>query len=193
MAHLDLKVSKRDTTSQTAKSLRNKGFVPGIFYGQGFENIPIVSDLLTLRPVIYTKFTNIISLEIEGSPEKHECVLQDVTFDPVTDKITHFDLIGLIPGAHMTFEVPITLSGQAIGVREGGLLQQNIHKVKVKCLPRDLPQNLVVNVSDLGVGHSVYIKDVKLDNVVFEAPDDTVIVSVGHSRVTASTKTAETK
>ena len=101
---ITLKVEKRETGKQISKRFRREGKVPGIYYHKGEDSIPILSEPLALRPVVFTKETHIINLEIEGEETK-ECVLKDITFDPVTDQITHFDLIGLTRGQIMTFDL----------------------------------------------------------------------------------------
>ncbi len=185
MSQITLKVEKRETGKQIAKQYRREGKVPGVYYIRGEESIPILSDPLSLRPVVFTRETHIISLEMEGEEPK-ECVLKDITFDPVTDKITHFDLIGLSRGEMMNFEVPVVVTGAAPGVREGGILQQNIHKLNIRCRPSKLPSKVEVDISELELGSSIYIGSLNLDDVEIDAADETPIVSCIHSRVSKS-------
>jgi large subunit ribosomal protein L25 len=185
MSQITLKVEKRETGKQIAKQYRREGKVPGVYYIKGEESIPILSEPLALRPIVFTKETHIISLEMEGEEPK-ECVLKDITFDPVTDKITHFDLIGLSRGETMNFEVPVVVTGASPGVREGGILQQNIHKLNIKCRPSKLPSKVEVDISELELGSSIYIGSLNLEDVEIEASDETPIVSCIHSRVSKS-------
>jgi large subunit ribosomal protein L25 len=185
MSQITLKVEKRETGKQIAKQYRREGKVPGVYYIKGEEPIPILSDPLSLRPVVFTRETHIISLEMEGKEPK-ECVLKDITFDPVTDRITHFDLIGLSRGEMMNFEVPVVVTGSSPGVREGGILQQNIHKLNIKCRPSKLPSKVEVDISELELGSSIYISTLNLEDVEIEAADETPIVSCIHSRVSKS-------
>jgi len=185
MGQITLKVEKRETGKQTSKRFRREGKVPGIYYHKGEDSIPILSEPLALRPVVFTKETHIINLEIEGEETK-ECVLKDITFDPVTDQITHFDLIGLTRGQIMTFDLPVVLTGSAVGVREGGIIQQNIHKLTVKCKPSDLPSSVTIDISDLDIGNSIYVGSLELKDVEIEASEETPIVSCTHSRVSRS-------
>lgn len=189
MEQITLKVEKRETGKQISKKYRSENKVPGIFYFKGTEAIPILSDILALRPIVYTKETRVINLEIPGE-EVRECVLKDVTFDPVTDKITHFDLIGLSRDTIMSFEVPVSLVGAAKGVREGGNLQQSIHKLNIKCLPKNLPGQLEVDITNLELGSSIYISSINIEGVEIDLPGDTPIVSCVHSRVSKSESVA---
>jgi len=185
MQELELKAKKRPTGKQKSKQIRNSGLIPGIYYFKGSENIPIVVDPSDIRPFVYTSKSKMISLSIEGDSTKRECVLKDVTFDPLTDAITHFDLVGLDKSHKMTFEVPIELKGQAIGVRMGCLLQHNLRKVVIQCLPMYMPSSFIVDISNLDQGKHIQLKDIKLENVDFVLPLDTAVVSVTASRVSA--------
>lgn len=185
MEQITLNVEKRETGKQVSKRYRRENKVPGIFYYQGTVAIPILSDILALRPIVYTKETRVINLAIPGE-EVHECVLKDVTFDPVTDKITHFDLIGLSKDTVMNFEVPISLVGAAKGVRAGGNLQQSIHKLNIKCLPKNLPGQIEIDITNLDLGTSLYVSSINIEGVEIDLPADTPIISCVHSRVSKS-------
>jgi large subunit ribosomal protein L25 len=185
MEQIILKVKKRETGKQVSKRYRRDGHVPGIFYIKDEQAIPILSDPKSLRPIVYTNATHIVNLQIEGN-EPREAVLKDVRFDPLTDKIVHFDLIGLSPDKLMTFEVPITFSGVAVGVKEGGILQQNIHKIPIKCLSKHLPSSIAINITDLHIGKTIYVHDIVIEDVTIDMPGDTVILSCAHSRVSKS-------
>ena len=185
MEKINLKVKKRETGKQISKRYRREGLVPGVFYIKDEQAVPILSDPLSLRHIVYTNSTHIVDLEIEGQAAR-EAVLKDVTFDPLTDKITHFDLIGLSQNEMMHFEVPISFVGASIGVKEGGILQQNIHKLTVKCLSKDLPATIEINIKDLAIGKTIYVSDVNLENITVEMPGETVIVSCSHSRASKS-------
>ncbi len=185
MSQITLKVEKRETGKKAAKQYRRAGKVPGIYYIKGEEPIAVIAEPNQLRPIVFTNETHIISLELDGEEAK-ECVLKEVTLDPITDKITHFDLIGLLRGTVMNFEVPVVVTGSAPGVREGGILQQNIHKLNIKCRPSNLPSRVEVDISKLELGSSIYISSLELPDVEIEASDETPIVSCIHSRVSKS-------
>lgn len=185
MNEVNLKVKKRDTGKQIAKRIRKSGYVPGVFYISGEKSIPVVAEPLSLRPIVFTDETKIVNLEVEGIPEVKECVLKDVTFDPVTDKITHFDLFGFVQGKLFTVEVPIMLKGQSTGVREGGVLQHTLRKTTISCLPKNLPNAIEVDITNLAIGKALYIKDIHTPDIQFNMPPETVVVSVIPSRVSA--------
>ena len=183
MSEITLKVKKRPTGKQEVKRLRKKGLVPGVFYIKDQDAVPIITDTLSLRPIVYTAHTRIIKLEIEGESQPYNCVLKDISFHPVTDNIVHFDLMGIIGKKRVTVEVPIILLGQAIGIRTGGLVQHSLHKVPVKCLPQFMPDHIEVDITDLKMGDSINLKSIKIENVEFMIPGDTVICSIVQPRV----------
>lgn len=192
MAIIPLKVQKRDTGKQIAKRHRKEGNVPGVFYYKGEVSIPILTDTLSLRPVVYTKTTKIINLEIEGVEGTRECILRDVDFDPITDRIVHFDLMGFKRGQKMLVEVPIIIRGQSVGEKAGGLVSHTIRKVKVYCLPKDLPESIELDISELNIGDSVSLNDAGIENVDYDISPDTVVCSIVPPRVlTAAEEEAE--
>lgn len=189
MEKIDLKVKRRDTGKTNVKKIRNSGLVPGVFYQHGIGSIPILSDLLSLRSIVYTNDTKLINLFIDNDEPK-ECVLKDVVFDPITDRITHFDMIGFIPDEIMNVDVPIVLVGQAIGSKEGGILQHSLHKLSIKCMAKDIPSLVEIDITNLKVGKAIHVKDTNIPNATIELPPDTVIVSCVLPRAAVS-KAAE--
>jgi len=177
MSEINLKAEKRsDFKRSTSRQLRKSGFVPGVYYIHGGDNIAIKAPELSLRPVISTTESRVINLDIDG--EIRQCILKDVQFDPVTSKLIHFDLLGLKAGEKIRVEVPVKLSGNPIGIKEGGLLQFIMHKLEINCLPQNLPSHIDLEVSGLGIGDSIKVSDVKLENIEFLDDEHAVIVSV---------------
>lgn len=187
MNEIALHAKTRAAGKKAVKQIRKQGFVPGVFYSKGEENIIFYTDTRSLRPIVYTAQTRIIKLQVGENPEVHDCVLKDVSFDPVSDKIVHLDLLGLQPGQKIAVEVPFVLKGQASGVRAGGLMQQALHKVKVKCLPTDIKEKIEVNVTKLEIGQSIQIKDIDFGSLEYEISPESVICHVSAPRVTAKT------
>ncbi len=166
MSEINLKAEKRsDFKRSTSRQLRKSGFVPGVYYIHGGDNIAIKAPELSLRPVISTTESRVINLDIDG--EIRQCILKDVQFDPVTSKLIHFDLLGLKAGEKIRVEVPVKLSGNPIGIKEGGLLQFIMHKLEINCLPQNLPSHIDLEVSGLSIGDSIKVSDIKLENIEF--------------------------
>lgn len=185
MSEITLKVQKREIGKNIAKKLRSKGLIPGIFYSKDIEPIPIIAESKSLRPIVHTSETKIIKLHIEPDSKEYICILKDLQIDPIKDTISHFDLFGIHEGTKLTVEVPIVLKGQSIGVKEGGTLQQNLSKVKVKCLPDRIPSHFEVDISNLKIGKAIHISDIQSEGIEFELAPETVVVACLAPRVSS--------
>lgn len=183
MSNVVLNAKKRETGKQIAKQYRAAGTTPGVFYGNKVESTPILVETLDLRPIVYTAQTKVVELNIEGSSTSHRCVLKDVVFHPVTDKIVHFDLLNIVDGQMLTVNVPIKLVGTATGVKSGGIMSQVIRKVKLKCLAENLPEFIEVDVTKLEIGKSITLNNLKNDKFEFAIKQNAVICTVLAPRV----------
>ena len=183
MSEVLLKVEKRQTGKQISKKYRKQGLVPGIYYYKGSEALPIITNPKSLRNIVYTARTKVVQLEIEGNDKPLDCVLKDVSFNPVTDQIVHFDLMGIQKDQKFTVEVPVTISGQSIGALKGGIVQRNLYKVQVTCKFQELPDAIYIDITNLDLNHSITIKDLNLPHLEFVLPPETILVSVSPSRM----------
>ena len=182
MSEIALKAQKRGTGKKAAKAVRNSGLVTGVYYRNGYEPIPIAVHPLSMRPIVYTSAANIISLEIEGADAPLSCMLKDITFDPVTDVIVHFDLFGISNDNVVDFKVPVKIIGQSAGIREGGILEHILHKLSVTCLPKDLPQHLDVDITELKIGQSLHVSDISYPGIKINVIGDATIVAISAPR-----------
>lgn len=190
MEKVVLKVDVRKTNTKSDKNkLRNSGMVPGVYYSKHDQPVSISVAENLINPLVFTSETHLISLQLDAGQE-HDCIIKDVQFDPVTDKVIHFDLLGLTSGETFQLEVPIQFVGSPVGIKEGGVLHQFLHKLEVECLPKDIPQHLEINIQDLSIGDSIHVKDLKFENIEI-VNEDTVIVSVTHPKVEAEPVAAE--
>jgi len=177
MSEIVVDAKIRKDIRKKAKSIRQEGYIPGIFYGHGEENIPIQTTLNNLRPVVFTKDTHIINLKLDNGENK-TCIIRNLQFDPITDKIIHFDLLALRADEKVTMEIPIALKGTAKGVKEGGMVQHILHRLEVKCFPRDIPEHIDVDITDLAIGDSIHVSSLSIPNVEILEDEDSTIVSV---------------
>jgi large subunit ribosomal protein L25 len=178
MSEVNIKATKRTiSTKSSVNQSRKNGFVPGIYYSKGAEPIPITLPELSLKSLVYTTETHLINLQIDDTEVK-KSILKNIQFDPVTDNIVHFDFQGISLDQQIEIEVPVTLEGQSKGVKDGGLIQHTLHKLHVSCLPTDIPEHITLNVSNLGIGDSIHVKDIALDKVKILNNPNVIIVSV---------------
>ena len=178
MREINLDAEVRTQLGKHTHILRRQGLVPGVYYIHGEKNVPITVTEKSLRPLIYTSETNIINLKLNDGTDQN-CILRDVQYDAVTDKPIHFDLQGLRQDEKITLEIPIILTGgTSVGVREGGILQQIIHRLKISCLPKDIPDHIEVNVENLKINNFIHVSDLKIENVTILESENSSIVGV---------------
>ncbi len=178
MAEITLKAKKREDFTKSARNnLRKENFVPGVFYMKGNEALSIAIEYNDLKPVVFTSETNIINLEI-GEMEAQQCIIKAIQFDPVTDDVLHFDLLGLTKGESLQLQVPVIIKGTAIGIKEGGILQNPMHKLDVECLPRHIPEQIEIEVTNLKFGESISVGDLNIENIKILNPEESIIVSI---------------
>lgn len=191
MEKLVLKAGIRKINTKSDKNkLRKDGIVPGVYYSKHDQPVSISIAENLINPLVFTAETHLISLQLDEGQE-HDCIIKDVQFDPVTDKVVHFDLLGLTSGETFQLEVPIQFIGSPVGIKEGGVLHQFLHKLEVECLPKDIPQHLEINIQDLSIGDSIHVKDLKFENIEVLNDEDTVIISVTHPKVETEPVVAE--
>lgn len=181
LQELTLKATKRETGKHAARQLRSSNRIPGVFYSKADSPINICVNPQEMRPIVYTSHLKLVNLDMEG--EQRKCILKDVKFDPVTDCITHFDLLGILDDRKISVEVPIEfVGGQPLGVRKGGKFQQVFHKCKITCLPKYLVSSIQVDVSKLDVGGAVHLKDLELEGIEYALPIDSLVCAVNIPR-----------
>ena len=180
MKSLAISVKKRENVGKSSsKALRNQGKVPCVLYG-GEKQVSFYAHENDFRKIVYTSDVFLIDLDIEGT--KTSCIMQDIQFHPVTDKILHIDFLEVFDDKEVTVDIPVVLNGVAVGVRNGGNLLFRRKKIITRAVPGNLPDAIEIDISDLSIGQFVYIKDLRSDDYTFLAPDNSVVVGVKTAR-----------
>ncbi len=178
MSEITLQAEIRKEIGKRARSLRRSGKIPGIYYGHGRENIPVALQEAELKPLYTSSATYVINLKLDDGSDRM-CILRDVQLDPVTERPVHFDLYGLSESEPLTIEIPVKLTGGIPkGVREGGILQHVMHRLRVSCLPKHIPDHIEINVEDLGLNRSIHVKDLAVPDVKILDVETSTIVAV---------------
>lgn len=176
----------------TAKSLRAKGRVPGVLYGHGEASTAFHVKELDLRPLIYTQETHVVKLAL-GADETR-CILREVQFDPITDRVNHIDLLILHAGEKITIDVPVIVTGTSVGVRDGGIVDHVLHKLTINVLPDSIPESITVDITDVKIGHSIHIKDLPAtDKYAILGDVNAVIVAVVPPKITEEAVVPQTE
>ncbi len=156
---ITLKAEKRDNLALSAtKEVRNRGFIPAVVYGQGKEATTVAVESIALLKTVRDEGRNaIISLDLEG--DTVDVMVHEYQTDPVRGDVTHIDFYTVDMTETMDVEVSLRLEGDAIGVKDGGILQQPLYELEIRALPRDIPEEIVLNVEELQIGDSLSIED----------------------------------
>lgn len=189
MKEYSLKAQAREDKGKFAsKTLRKQDLIPAVLYG-GEKNINIVVSQREVRDLIYTPDIFLVNLNIDG--EVHRCVLQELQFHPVTDRVIHLDFLEVQEDKPVMIQVPVQLDGHAIGVRAGGKLQQDIRKLKVKGLYQDIPERLHIDISKLQLGKVLKVNELDFENLEILTPKNAVVAAVRSSRVAVAIEDEE--
>ncbi len=178
-----LNAKKRTQIDKAARSLlRREGKIPAIFYSKHHEPIPVEVEERLVNPLVFTSKTHLITLNVDKENE-FECIIKDVQFDPVTDRIVHVDFLGLQKDEKIQLEIPVQLVGSAIGIKEGGVLQHVLHKVLIECLPSNIPAHIEIDITDLKLGQAIHVSDLSSDKYTILNSPESMIASVTHPRI----------
>ncbi|MCK5520264.1 MAG: 50S ribosomal protein L25 [Candidatus Marinimicrobia bacterium] len=171
-------VKREGTGKEKAKKLRVKGLIPAIYYHRGDKPVSLSLNLIELNR-IYRSGNKIIDLAIDGKKSK-KVLIRDMQFHPVTENILHIDFQGVSLSEEIHISVPIKLNGagSAPGVKEGGIVESLIHELEVKCKVSNVPNELEIDISELELGHGIYVKDVEFPDIEILLPSDTMICVV---------------
>ena len=181
MKSITINGSKRESVGKKAtKALRNAEMVPCVLYGEK-EPIHFAAKELDFSKLIYTPNAHTVVIKTEEGT--FDAVLQDIQFHPVTDKILHIDFYQLNEGKEISINIPVVVEGAAPGVlNSGGTLILNKRKLRVRALPKNLPDVIVANISELKLGNKLYTAQLASDDYSFLHPDNTVVCQVKASR-----------
>ena len=187
MKSIEIKGSLRtETGKKAAHSLRQNNGVPCVLYGmQKDENGNQVATHFTvtvdgLRKLVYTPHIYVVDLNIDGKIVN--AIMKDIQFHPVTDAILHVDFLQINEENPIVMEVPVQLEGLAEGVKAGGKLALQTRKLKVKALYNLIPERLVVNVTNLGLGKTIKVGELNYEGLTLLNAKEAVVCAVKLTR-----------
>lgn len=182
MAIAELEVQFRSTLGKSAaKKMRMEGLVPAVLYGAEVESIPLAIHEHTLNR-FFDKHgqSKLVSLVVDPDKKDDEklAIVKDVQYHPVTGRISHLDFYAIRIGVPIEVEVPLKFEGKAIGIDKGGLLQLVRRSLEIRCLPREIPEELTIDVSMLDLGDAIHVHDLDIEGIEFVSPVNFTIVTV---------------
>ncbi len=189
MKSITINGSKREIVGKSStKALRNAGKVPCVVYG-GDKPIHFSADELSFSKLVYTPDAHTVVIELKDG-NKINAIIQDIQFHPVNEKILHIDFFQVFDDKEVKMTIPVKFEGNSPGVRlQGGILSKNKRKLFVKALPKNLPDFIKADVSNLNLNDKITIEDLKDENYSFIHPDNMVVCQVKMSRASMSLET----
>ena len=175
-------VGKKD-----ADALRASNRVPGVLYG-GAEQCHFSLSEVELNKVVFNP--DVFKLELDLNGKKVDCIIQDIQFHPVTDRVTHVDLLEVLPGKPVKVELPLRTTGQAIGVMNGGRLELNYRRVPVRGLVDQLPECLTVDITPLKIGDNARVRDLEIEGLDILLSESALLVACKRTRAAMSAESA---
>ncbi len=173
--------------------LRKLNYIPGVIYGPGEKNVPVSVKKNEFYKIYRKTIGEMALFELDVDGEKFLTVIKDRQIHPVSREVLHIDFLHLHQGTPISVSIPIKFEGEAKGVKEGGIMEVHHRMLDITCLPKEIPEDIVVDIKDLKIGGSIRLSDIEL-NPAFEIklPADTPIVSILAPRKGAET-TEETE
>src|SRR5262245_31054266 len=146
MKSLSITGTKRAAqTKQETKKLRAEGMVPCVLYG-GSEQIHFSAPALSFKPLVYSPDVHTVDLVIDGN--SHKAIMKELQFHAVNDRLLHIDFLQISDDKPIVIDVPVKLTGSAVGVKQGGVLLNKMRKLKVRALTSNLPDRVTIAVND---------------------------------------------
>ena len=170
----------RTETGKTAtRRLRSQDMVPGVIYG-GATEVNFTATAIALKPFVYTPDFQKVEITVEGN--SYTCILKDLQFDKVTDKLIHIDLLELVEDKKVNATIPLKFTGASVGVKAGGKLEIRLKAVKVKTLPKYLRENIEVDLTNLELNANIRVQDIIAENIEIQNSPRIPIASVTMTR-----------
>ncbi len=195
MENVNIVVHKRDVTgSRAAQRLRKAGLIPGVIYGHGKDAVLIAVEPHVLREALSTDagLHAVLNVTFEGQKRGHKAIVKEMELDKVKHNVTHVDLQEIRLDEVIESVVAIHFEGESKGVKAGGLLEEAIREVTVKGVVTEIPEHLVMDISDLDVNGTLKVSDLQVpEGIEVLADPDDVLCSVLPPRVVAEAEEAE--
>ena len=175
---------RKELGKKATKQVRKEELIPCVLYGSG-EPVHFVANEKEYGKVVNTPSSYQINLDIDGTT--YPAIMKEIQFHPVSDRILHIDFIRIADGKPVSVSIPVRLEGFAKGVQQGGKLKMEMRRVTVKGMIKSIPDELLLDVTDVEVGQSIKVRDLTYPEFEILDPKNAVIASVKTTRVAKST------
>lgn len=187
MAEVSLEVSRREQGGKNvARRLRASGKVPAVVYGGHRDPVAIEVDRKSISELIQKSehgVRSIFLLKMSGSDQQRHAMIKDIQINPISRKLQHIDFVRVLMDEVVRTSVPVHISGTAIGVKEGGILDWQLRDLHIECLPNAIPDTIEVDVAALGIHEYLHIRDLTIPEGVKVLDDpERIVVGVTHAK-----------
>lgn len=181
MKVFSLKADLREQLGKkSSNELRKQDLIPANLYGISKDNINIVVSQEAVRKLVYSPDIYLVELEVNG--QMHKCIMKELQFHPVTDRILHIDFLEVAPDKPIVMEVPVVLDGFAAGVRAGGKLSLDMRLLRVRGLYENIPERLHIDVTKLKLGKTIQVGALSFENLEVLNAKNAVVCAVRLTR-----------
>jgi large subunit ribosomal protein L25 len=180
-----IKAEKRDTFgSNASRRMRKQGRIPAILYGGGTANIPLVLDKKDVIMILKSDSGENTIFKVAFDSKAQDAMFKELQIDPGTDELIHADLIHISMDKAIRVNVPVELQGDPVGVKtEGGFVDFMTREVEIECLPKDIPEQLIIDISGLHLHQSLKVGDIAAPQgvkLISDAAAVVVLIAVPH-------------
>jgi len=173
-----LKATTRETAGKGgARKLRATGQVPGVVYGHGMDPVPVAVDARELYHIMHTDAGSNVLIDLSIGSDHHLTLAREIQRDHVRGQFLHVDFLAVRRDEKITVDVPVELTGESHGVKEGGVIEHHLWEIKLECFPGDVPERIEGEITKLGIGDSLRAGELALPPGVemLTDPEETVV------------------
>ncbi|MDQ0163414.1 50S ribosomal protein L25/general stress protein Ctc [Aeribacillus alveayuensis] len=163
-------------TNSTRRKIREQDRIPAILYGKDLESKAISIDRVEFIKSLREQGRNAV-FNMKLDDEEHAVMVNEIQRDPLKDDIIHVDFYAINMESKVEVEVNVQLTGQAQGIKDGGVLQQPLHQVKLRAKPAEIPTAIEVDISTLGVNEALHVKDIQTNGKyeILNEPEEVIV------------------
>ncbi|HPY97007.1 MAG TPA: 50S ribosomal protein L25 [Candidatus Cloacimonadota bacterium] len=181
---LNLDVEKRTLGKKSdLNKLRRDGFIPAVVYSSGEKGTPITVPTIEFNKLYKKSIGEIAIFYLKDGNDEVRAIIKEKQIHPVTRKITHIDFLELHPGKEISLDIPINFIGTPAAVKEGAVVDIARRTLNAACLPKYIPEDISLDITNMEVGETIYCKDITLENIRFNENEDLAIVTVSIPRL----------
>ena len=177
--NIKINAEKRDLGKRSdLTELRKEGFIPGIIYGAGQEGMKIAFNARDYTREYKKSIGAVAFFDITVDGKIYKTFIKEKQIHPLTREIVHIDFLELHKGKPITIDVPINFTGEALGTKEGGVFEIIHRTIQVTCLPKDIPDEISFDISDMNIGDSIHLKDLNISEEMNTDLSDEITIAI---------------